>query len=112
MATSAASVAVVLRQAPILSGLEPADLAALAETATLREIPRGGAVFAEGDEAKGFFICAAGKLKVFKSAADGREQILHFIFPGEKGFAGKQPIYDCDAIMSFALPEGGTDVRF
>ena len=83
MVRSAESVAAVLRSVPILSGLEPADLAALAETATLREIPRGGAIFAEGDEAKGFFICAAGKLKVFKSAPDGREQILHFIFPGE-----------------------------
>jgi len=83
MEKSAGPIAAVLRRAPVLSGLEPADLAALAETATLREIPRGGAIFAEGDEAKGFFICAEGKLKVFKSTSDGREQILHFIFPGE-----------------------------
>ena len=74
----------VLRRAPILSGLDPEDIAALAAmTAWLREVPKGGALFAEGDEARGFFVCASGKLKVFKSAPDGREQILHFISPGE-----------------------------
>ncbi len=67
----------------MLSGLEPLDLQELAGMALLREVPRGQLVFAEGDEALGFFICAGGKLKVFKTTPDGREQILHFIFPGE-----------------------------
>ena len=83
MAKSSESVAAVLKRAPIFSGLDPEDLADLAAVAALREIPRGGALFEEGDEARGFFVCAAGKLKVFKTAPDGREQILHFIFPGE-----------------------------
>lgn len=78
-----AALAEILRRAPILSGLEPRDVSELAATAALREIPRGGQVFAEGDEALGFFVCAEGKLKVYKTAPDGREQILHFIFPGE-----------------------------
>jgi len=83
MVKRAESVAELLRRAPVLAGLEPADIMALAETASLREVPRGGTIFAEGDEAKGFFVCAEGKLKIFKAAPDGREQILHFIFPGE-----------------------------
>ena len=83
MATGADTVAAILQRAPILSGLDPEDLAALAAMTTVRDLQRGGALFTEGDEAKGFFVCASGKLKVFKTAPDGREQILHFVFPGE-----------------------------
>lgn len=72
-----------LRRAHIFSGLEDADLAAIAPTVSVREVARGGTLFAEGDEATGFFLCAEGKIKVFKAAPDGREQILHFVFPGE-----------------------------
>jgi CRP-like cAMP-binding protein len=46
----------------------------------LREIPRGGAVMAE---VRGFFVCAEGEINVFKTVPDGREQILHFVFPCE-----------------------------
>ncbi len=83
MAKETGAVAAILQRAPILAGLEPDDLSALAAVAGLRSIPRGGTLFQEGDEARGFFLCAEGKLKVFKTAPDGREQILHFIFPGE-----------------------------
>jgi CRP/FNR family transcriptional regulator len=83
MAKAADGIAEILRRAPIFSGLEEADLAAIAPTVSMRVVPKGGALFAEGDEAKGFFLCAEGKIKVFKTTPDGREQILHFIFPGE-----------------------------
>ncbi len=84
----------ILRQAPIFSDLEEADLRLLAGAVSFRELPRGGTLFDEGDEAKGFFLLTEGKLKVFKTAPDGREQILHFILPGETFaevalFAGK-----------------------
>ena len=41
---------------------------------------------------------------------DGRP--VQFIFPGEPGFAAKQPLFDCDAIMSMAQPEGVTHVSY
>jgi CRP/FNR family transcriptional regulator len=94
MGRSDLDLAAALGRAPIFSGLAPAELAALAAMVAVRELPKGGALFEEGDEAKGFFLVAAGKLKVFKAAPDGREQTLHFVFPGETFaevalFAGK-----------------------
>jgi len=83
MASHRGGIVQILRRAPIFSGLEEVDLEAIAVTVSVREVPKGGSLFSEGDEAKGFFLCAEGKLKVFKTAPDGREQILHFIFPGE-----------------------------
>jgi len=94
MAAPEPPLAATLRRAPIFSGLDDADLEALSGAVQLRELPKGGALFAEGDEARGFYLCVAGKLKVFKSTPEGREQILHFVFPGETFaevalFAGK-----------------------
>ena len=83
MAKTPVDVPALLGRARIFSGLEPADLAPLAAMVSVREVARGASLFEEGDEAKGLFLLAAGKLKVFKAAPDGREQILHFIFPGE-----------------------------
>jgi hypothetical protein len=41
---------------------------------------------------------------------DGRP--VQFIFPGEPGFAAKQPLFDCDAIMSMAPTERVTHVSY
>lgn len=37
---------------------------------------------------------------------------VDFAFPGDPGFASKQPIHECDEIMSFAVPEEVTHVRY
>lgn len=73
----------VLGRAPVFSGLEAADLRKIAPLVLQRELPKGGTLFQEGDEATGFFLVAEGLLKILKVAPDGREQILHFVSPGE-----------------------------
>jgi len=45
-------------------------------------VPKGDRCSPKGTS-EGLFPLRRGKLKVFKTAPDGREQILHFIFPGE-----------------------------
>jgi CRP/FNR family transcriptional regulator len=83
MKLAPADLAAALGRAPIFSGLAPGELEALAAMVSAREVAKGAALFEEGDEAKGFFLLADGKLKVFKTTPEGREQILHFVFPGE-----------------------------
>lgn len=83
MGRDAAEVIESLRQSPIFSELGEADLRAISAAAAFRDLPRNGMLFDEGDEANGFFLLTNGKVKVFKTAPDGREQILHFVFPGE-----------------------------
>ncbi|MGQ9637778.1 MAG: Crp/Fnr family transcriptional regulator [Thermodesulfobacteriota bacterium] len=36
-------------------------------------------IFSEGEEAKGFYIILAGKVKLFKISPEGKEQILHVV---------------------------------
>jgi len=72
-----------LRQIPIFSALGSDDLERLASTTSIRKLRKGEALFQEGDEANGFYLLTDGRIKVFKITPDGREQILHFISPGE-----------------------------
>jgi CRP/FNR family transcriptional regulator len=72
-----------LQQIPMFSALKRDDLERLASMTTTRKIRKGEALFQDGDEAKGFYLLTAGRVKVFKTTAEGREQILHFISPGE-----------------------------
>lgn len=72
-----------LQQVPMFSDLKEKDLTRLAAATVERRLRKGDLIFREGDEAKGFYLLARGRVKVFKVTVDGREQTLHIISPGE-----------------------------
>ena len=66
-----------------LRGLELAILDEVAQAAFWRVYRAGAPVFWEGEQAAGLYYLRSGWLKVVKSSADGREQVLRFLGPGE-----------------------------
>ncbi len=78
-----APVAETLRRTPLFANLPPDDLARVAGISSLRRCAKKEPLFAEGDRADGFFIVAAGRVKVFKMSAEGKEQVLHVIEAGQ-----------------------------
>lgn len=48
-----------------------------------RRVDKGQKIFLDGDKATGFYIILSGKVKIYKLAPDGKEQILHVFGPGE-----------------------------
>jgi CRP/FNR family transcriptional regulator len=72
-----------LQKVPMFSGLKGRDIEELAAMTVVRGLDKGEVLFDEGDDAKGFYLLAEGRLKVYRTTVDGREQILHFISPGE-----------------------------
>ena len=72
-----------LKQSLLFSGLNEADLQALAAIAVRRAFSKGESLFSEGDEATGFYLLVDGHLKLCRVSADGREKVLHFVRPGE-----------------------------
>ncbi len=72
-----------LRRTPLFANLPPDDLARVAGIASLRWCAKKASVFREGDRADGFFIVAAGRVKVFKTSQEGKEQILHVLEAGQ-----------------------------
>jgi CRP-like cAMP-binding protein len=66
----------VLRQIPLFAGLSPQETAALAEKAIERRFAPGEVLFREGEECRGLFLLAAGRVKIFKTSGSGREVML------------------------------------
>jgi CRP-like cAMP-binding protein len=73
----------VISAIPIFNGLPDDQIAAIKQIAVEKKVNKGEILFSEGDEGKGFFVIAEGRLKVFKVSPEGKEQILHILGPGQ-----------------------------
>ena len=73
----------VLLSAPLFDGLDHEAAAHLRAAMTRRTVRRGHVVFAEGQKGDRLFVVLAGKVKISRSASDGRENILTLLGPGE-----------------------------
>lgn len=86
---------------PLFSGLDETDLAQIHQIATDRFYSRGETIFFEGDPGDGFYIVAAGKVKIFKVSLEGKEQILHIYGPGHP--FGEVPVFSGDNFPANAV---------
>jgi CRP/FNR family transcriptional regulator len=68
---------------PLFAGLSGPQYEALARICVRRSWRKGERIFSEDDEGTGFYMVAAGRVKIFKVSLDGKEQILHLLGPGE-----------------------------
>ena len=73
----------ILRKIYLFSGLQDADLKALAQLAVSRDFGRQSPIFWEGKEAQGFYILITGQVKLLKSSLEGKEYIIRLVGPGE-----------------------------
>ncbi len=81
-----------LRALPIFSTLSDEQLAAVANVAVLRRIPRHALVLNAGDRIDSFYLTLSGSLKVVMGDDEGREVILSLLGPGD--FFGEMGIID------------------
>ncbi len=77
------SSAEVLSTVSYFAGMDETLLEAIAETAVERGYEAGHLVFLEGEPCRGLYIVEDGWLKAIKMSAEGREQVLRFVGPGE-----------------------------
>ena len=70
-------------RAAFFSGLDPDLIDQLASIAAFKRYEAGEIIFEEGDPGLGFHLVDQGRVKIFKSSPDGREQLLHIFGPGE-----------------------------
>ena len=73
----------VLATVPLFAALDEATAELLASALTTRAVVRGHVVFSEGDTGDRLFIVLDGKVKISRAAADGRENLLTVLGPGE-----------------------------
>ena len=73
----------VLRQAPLFSGLDDEAAAVLENSMAASSLKRGDVLFNEGDDGSQLYIVTEGKVKLGRSSADGRENLLAILGPGQ-----------------------------
>src|SRR4051794_37662995 len=73
----------VLANVPLFAALDDDAAQVLSTALTTREVPRGHIVFSEGDAGDRLFVVLEGKVKISRTASDGRETLLGVLGPGE-----------------------------
>jgi len=81
-----------LAKVAIFSGLADTELGFLAERAVARHFSAGESVFCEGDACAGMYVVESGHIRIFKSSAGGREQVLSIDGPGSS--IAELPVFD------------------
>lgn len=77
------SVDSILKKCSIFSFLKGRDLDRVKKIVHIKAYKRNEHIFHEGEKARGFYILESGRVKVYKTSMDGKEQILHIITEGE-----------------------------
>jgi CRP-like cAMP-binding protein len=89
-----------LRRLPLFTDLSETQLATVAAHATLRRYEAGEFVFSEGDSCRELFIVREGTVRVFKTAPNGREQLISMERAGSS--LAEIPLFDGDSYPASA----------
>lgn len=81
-----------LSKVPIFSGLTESELAFLSQRAVPRSYSPGEIIFDEGGPCSGMYVVESGNVRIFKSSAGGREQVLSIDGPGSS--IAELPVFD------------------
>jgi len=83
---------VVLKRVPIFSSLSEQEFAFLTSRLVQRKYGAGEVIFGEGDPCAGLYVVQSGNVRIFKSSAGGREQVLSIDGPGSS--IAELPVFD------------------
>ena len=90
----------LLRSAPLFGGMDAENARSLIAMMTRREVSRGETIFREGDDGHGMYVIVRGKVKLARTARDGRENLLALLGVGD--MFGELSVFDPGPRMSRA----------
>lgn len=101
---------IVLEKTALLSGLSAAELKQLAQRTARKHYQPGELIFSEGDACSGLHIITEGKVRIFKTSASGREQVLAINVPGES--VAELPVFDGGSYPASAMAIEPAEIAF
>ena len=105
----AASLA-VLKRVALFSSLSEPEFAFLTTHLLQRKYAAGELIFGEGDPCAGLYVVQSGNVRIFKSSAGGREQVLSIDGPGSS--IAELPVFDGGAYPASAVAIEETQIAF
>ena len=76
MPENAVSAKSILKATPLFAALDDAEIDSLASRCGIRPWSQGEILFSEGEPCKGLYIVVSGRIRIYKTSANGREQVL------------------------------------
>jgi len=71
----------ILKKVNLFSDLDENELEKIYSHSAVKNFDKGEMIFFDTDPYKGFYIVIEGSVKIFKISEDGREHVIHFIYP-------------------------------
>ena len=99
-----------LKKVALFADLSERELAYLAERAVPHRLDAGEVIFSEGEPCEGLYVVESGAIKVFKTSAGGREQVL--TIEGAGGSVAELPVFDGGDYPASAAAMNDTTVLF
>lgn len=81
-----------LRRVSMFRELSPEALDLVVERMIHRSVPAGSVLFRSGETARGVYILVKGRVEIYRSTEDGREQVLHSEAPIQS--VAELPVFD------------------
>ena len=100
----------LLRQLPLFAGLDDSALARLAERCVSRTVGEGHVLFTAGEVCRGLYIVESGRVRIYRTSPEGREQVLHIEGPGRT--VAELPLFDGGAYPASAVAMEKTRLVF
>jgi CRP/FNR family transcriptional regulator len=100
----------VLQKTALFSSLSQAEVQLLAARTVRKILSAGEFLFHEGDACKGFHIVSRGQVRMFKTSASGREQVLAVNVAGES--VAEIPVFDDGPYPASAIAIDEAEIAF
>lgn len=110
MSTERIELAATLGKTALLSNLSQAELQTLASRTVRKLFSAGELLFSEGEPCNGLHIIARGKVRIFKTSVNGREQVLAVNVPGES--IAEVPVFDGGPFPASASAVEETEIAY
>jgi len=98
------SLKATLRRLPLFTDLSEDELQLIARQVTVHRYGDGATIFSEGDACRELLLVQQGAVRIFKTAANGRQQLIGIERPGSS--LAEVPIFDGDMHLATARSEG------
>lgn len=101
------NIALFLRHVPLFSGLDDAELQALARSGTHKTFGKHARLIHQGADGHSLYIVLRGKVKVVLADQNGKEITLSFLHPGD--FVGEMALIDDEPRSASVVAVESTD---
>ena len=99
-----------LKKVSFFKNLSAKALGLVADRMVRRNVPAGTILFRKGEQARGVYLLTRGKVEIYRSTADGREQVLHVERPVES--VAELPVFDGGAYPASGRTAEDSEVYF